>query len=116
MGDAYVKNPITGRKIIVGGRTFNALKKQGYFKSSMAGGSEWSAAKPKSRRDRDESYDKCGRKCFLMPNERKFPVCRRGSCEYDCDGLKSADRLARLNGYELVSHKAKRIQKRIGCK
>ena len=27
----YIKNPVSGRPIIVGGRTYNELVKQGYF-------------------------------------------------------------------------------------
>ncbi len=55
---------------------------------------EWQKhRKPRNGKERKTLYDKCGDKCFLIPEEHKYPVCAgKGniSCDYDCDGVRAA--------------------------
>lgn len=51
----------------------------------------WKVDAPQRGVERNELYEKCGRKCFLIPSRKAFPVCSRGgSCQYDCRALASA--------------------------
>jgi hypothetical protein len=47
--------------------------------------------KPTSRREREDLMGACGDKCFLVPNERKYPICnKKKTCKVDCNGLRAA--------------------------
>lgn len=59
---------------------------------------EWTITrKPGTKAERKALHDRCGDDCFLIPEELKYPVCpKSGTCDYDCDGLRSAVGLAAL--------------------
>lgn len=50
---------------------------------------EWLKRKPTTPAERQDLMDRCGAKCFLEPDELKYPVCSKYSCDYDCDGLRT---------------------------
>lgn len=51
----------------------------------------WTKRKPKSMGQRSELIERCGPKCFLNPETKKYPVCAKtGGCDYDCDGIRAA--------------------------
>jgi hypothetical protein len=54
------------------------------------------------------SRKKMPRKCFLLPKERKYPVCRKGSTRVSCQGTRAAEFRARLNRRPDLVAKAKR--------
>ncbi len=129
-----VLNPHTGRYVTVGGLAYkrmmettkaNTLEKKRIRKIEGVKAKypyretrEWSLRAPKTVAEREEVYDKCGAKCFLIPKERKFPVCERGTktCKADCGGLISAKIRARQWGYwPLVGDKMERLYKTSGC-
>ena len=54
---------------------------------------QWEKKRKPSGKERKALHDKCGDKCFLIPEEHKYPVCAgKGtiSCDYDCDGVRAA--------------------------
>lgn len=58
-------------------------------------GRGWSADAPKKGRDRHLLREKCGDKCFLIPDREAFPICPRCNdsecnCHIDCRGLTAA--------------------------
>lgn len=129
-----VINPLTGRKIKVGGlvyrrmieqtkentlekkkqRKLEGIKKKYPYRETRG----WALNAPKTFSERESVYDKCGSKCFLIPSERKFPVCPRDTkdCIPDCGGLISAKIRARQWGYwPLVEKKFERTYKEAGC-
>jgi hypothetical protein len=61
--------------------------------------------KPTRKADRQTVYDQCGEKCFLIPEEKKYPVCAgksgNPSCDFDCDGV----RAARNNAFIVLNRK-----------
>lgn len=133
-GAKKVINPYTGREITVGGLAYKRMmlrtkettlekkrirKEEGVkAKYPYRETRDWSLKAPKTVEEREEVYDKCGAKCFLMPNERKFPVCARDTkdCKADCGGLLSAKIRARQWGYwPLVEKKTERLYKESEC-
>ena len=102
---SHVINPLTGRKILIGGPTYKkvfgtlpkgpslekVLKKipktreskvkslKSEMKKLKEGRGErtrgWRATAPQKGKERHELKRKCGDKCFLLPGEEKFPVC-----------------------------------------
>lgn len=56
----------------------------------------WGTRKPNTKEERQQLLDKCGEKCFLVPEGLKYPVCPKGSCEYDCDGIRAARNITYL--------------------
>lgn len=59
----------------------------------------WSERKPRSGLQRRELLEKCGRKSFLDPDKRAYPVMApprgRAACTYDCGGVQAAYKRAR---------------------
>lgn len=56
----------------------------------------WKTRKPTTKTQRKQMSEKCGAKCYLVPELEKYPVCAKGSCDYDCDGIRSAKNLTYL--------------------
>ena len=93
--DNYVINPHTGRKIKIGGKTYQEVfgklnKNSRYDVGSLT--REWKQAAPKIGKEREQLASNCGGKCFLMPKERKFPICARCKknmceCKLNCKGI-----------------------------
>ena len=52
----------------------------------------WAKAKPGKVGERDKLYARCRRRCFMLPKEKKYPVCSKQSrgCKPDCRGLLAA--------------------------
>jgi hypothetical protein len=57
----------------------------------------WSGRAPTRGRERHQLKAECGNKCFLLPEEEKFPICPsprvtggKSKCELDCGGIQSA--------------------------
>lgn len=69
----------------------------------------WKDRKPKSKGDRRDLLQRCGDKCFLIPDELKYPICSsKGDCSYDCDGLRAGRNLTYLiNNRKTVGEEAK---------
>ena len=104
---SYVINPLTGRKIKVGGPTYVKLGMTDGRGSRTRG---WREASPKGGEQREALKKKCGDTCFLLPEKNKFPICRPDSCVPDCRGILSAKIRARQYGYEDVVVKAQKLQ------
>lgn len=62
-----------------------------------------------SLRAREVQLAQCGKECFLVPDEKKFPVCAPSSCTFSCAGLHAAYVRAREWKYEEVAAKAARM-------
>lgn len=66
---------------------------------------KWSSEKPKRGEEREKVIKDCGSECFLVPNERKYPVCSKSAgtsgCKLSCNGI-----LAALNRSRMVTGKA----------
>ena len=76
----------------------------------------WSALAPQRGKERNELMKKCGEKCFLIPKEKKFPVCAatrvKGlECKYDCRGIASAKIRAKQYKYPEVAKLAEQLEK-----
>jgi hypothetical protein len=141
---SYVLNPITNRMIRVNGKIHKKLmleekkltrvlkslspsrrvKKSGLrkiIKSVHRGegrGSRtrgWTAMAPQRGRERSALLAKCGAKCFLLPNQKKFPVCsalRVGeNCKVNCKGILSAKIRAGQHKYNDVANLAEQLEK-----
>ena len=50
----------------------------------------WLQRKPVTKAEREAVMAQCGAQCFLEPTELKYPICGKGSCDVDCDGLRTA--------------------------
>jgi hypothetical protein len=74
---------------------FSPLPPQGSVKDSTAA---WNLRKPQTTRDRAMLASKCGQtKCFLYPEELKYPICGKDmSCDVDCDGVRAAYNLTAM--------------------
>ena len=77
----------------------------------------WAAAAPQDGRPRDTLLRKCGRKCFLVPKHKAFPVCAKCvkgkcDCKLDCKGVVSAKVRARQYHYPLIAKKANKLEKK----
>ena len=141
---SYVLNPVTNRMIKVNGSTYKflmseekALKKvlkslspsrrskkekltkviksvhRGEKRGSRTRG--WAAMSPQRGRERNELLSTCGERCFLLPKEKKFPVCsalRVGEgCKFNCKGILSAKIRARQYKYNDVATLAEELEK-----
>lgn len=76
----------------------------------------WSLRSPRRGRGRHQVMDTCGPKCFLLPEEEKFPICARCSargcsCAIDCQGLQAAYNRAQQYKYPDVAEKARKMLK-----
>jgi hypothetical protein len=79
----------------------------------MHGGS-WKTTSPKNSIERKRMIDKCGQKCFLLPNQLKFPICN-DDCSYSCSGLVAAKVRAGQYKYDDVYRKADELLKLLKC-
>ena len=77
----------------------------------------WAADAPQDGRPRETLLKKCGKKCFLVPKHKAFPVCAKCSkgkcdCQLDCRGVVSAKVRARQYHYPLIAAKASKLEKK----
>ena len=76
----------------------------------------WGAAAPKRGKERHALMNKCGRQCFLQPENEGFPICaalREGQgCEVDCRGVTAAFSRARQYKHGGIAQRARAIQQR----
>jgi hypothetical protein len=99
--DLYVKNPMTGRNIKVGGPTYKRLHLQKMsaqigdqpHKKLNGGGSAtrgWAQDAPRKGNERH----RLKKECFLLPDTEGFPICPKCgdvcNCQLDCRGLTAA--------------------------
>ena len=80
----------------------------------------WAEKKPTSTGEREKLLDKCGKVCFLIPEEKKFPICNKITsektpCEYNCKGLKAASSRAGEWKYENVLKNSKKLTGDLDC-
>ena len=117
----YVINPKTGRRVKVGGKTHKQMSsrsktikksKRGEGRGSRTRG--WAAMAPQRGKERTKLSQKCGSKCFLMPKEKKFPICA-SKCNVSCRGLLSAKIRASQYKYKGVAQKATKLMKTHQC-
>ena len=73
----------------------------------------WIGRSPTRGKERHQLTQECGSKCFLLPEEEKFPICASpklnngvSKCEIDCGGVQSAKIRAAQWGYKDVEAKA----------
>jgi hypothetical protein len=109
---SYVINPLTGRKIKVGGSTYVKLGMTDGRGSRTRG---WREDSPKRGEERETLKKKCGDTCFLLPEKNKFPICRPDSCVPDCRGILSAEIRAKQYKYENVANIAESLKNKL-CK
>jgi hypothetical protein len=91
--------------------------------------SGWKDAKPHTKEERRQVFQNHGEKCFLRPNELKYPVCDRNG-RFDCRGIvaakfwadtaetkavKKTRKSKRPYSFKKVSRKAKRLGLKLGC-
>jgi hypothetical protein len=76
----------------------------------------WAARSPTRGTERHQLKEECGDKCFLLPEEEKFPVCPSprttggtSVCKTDCGGAQAALVRARQYGYDEVAAKAEKL-------
>ena len=75
----------------------------------------WGALSPKKGRGRNELYEKCGSKCYMDPENLKFPICpdlkfTKGKCVLDRRGLQAAKQRAQQYGYTKIADKVEQIE------
>lgn len=90
------------------------LRKETQNNHQGEGVSGWHNISPKTKTERDKVKDKCGDKCFLMPEEDKFPVCDK-KCNIDCRGIHSAYIRAKQHGYTKVANDAQNLLHKYNC-
>ena len=78
----------------------------------------WSGRKPTRGKERHQLMQECGKECFLLPEQEKFPICQSprmtgkvSNCTKDCGGIQSALIRARQYKYDDVAEKAKELLK-----
>jgi len=80
----------------------------------------WGKVKPGSINRRRALRDECGAKCFLKPEEHKFPICRglehsKSKCIMDCRGVLAAKIRGAQWGHKDVVTKADKLAKKLRC-
>jgi hypothetical protein len=76
----------------------------------------WSKLAPKTAREREALYARCGAKAFLDPKNLKFPVmAKRGPCVVDCAGIRAAKSRAGQYKHRKVKAQATRMGERAAC-
>lgn len=76
----------------------------------------WAKKKPHLITERRSLLENCGKRCFLLPEQMKFPICNKTlPCEYNCRGLKAASARAGQWKYKDVLKKSKRLSEALGC-
>jgi hypothetical protein len=78
----------------------------------------WAARAPTRGKERHQLHSECGDKCFLNPEQEKFPICAsprvtggKSKCEIDCQGVQSALIRAKQYGYTKEAAKAEVLLK-----
>ncbi len=107
-GYYYMKN---GRKVYV--KNTRSDEYQRRRRSQPTTG--WRERGPKRGTERHKLRENCGSRCFLLPKEEKFPICKacsknRCDCEPDCRALAAAYVRAKQWDYPEVAKKAKRLR------
>jgi len=74
----------------------------------------WRDVAPRKQSDRVALKNSCGSKCFLRPQDLKFPICNK-KCEPQCNGLLSAYIRAKQWKYEKEALSARRIGRQHDC-
>ena len=73
----------------------------------------WRQLAPKTRGDRQELMDKCGRDCFLDPDYLGFPICSREmDCRPHCAGILAAKVRAGQWKYPEIYKEADRLYRK----
>lgn len=117
-GKYYIKN---GRKVYISGETSPHKIKvvaghhphhKGVGRGGITRG--WREDAPHNPRARASLAHGCGDECFLLPAQRKFPICKKCnneicSCKKDCRGIKAAQIRARQYGYNRVASRAEKL-------
>lgn len=98
------KQPYLKRKL----KELKRTKKRNYTRG-------WSLDAPHTKSERDTLLEECGERCFLLPEYKKFPICkkcREGKCKclIDCRGVETAKRRARQFNYDTVAKMANEIE------
>jgi len=76
----------------------------------------WKQKKPSSVSERRRVLQKCGSSCFLLPKQKKFPICNKQlPCTYNCRGLKASSARAGQWKYLDVLKRSKALTKELGC-
>lgn len=100
------------------GKTYYACRP----KKSRSPTRGWKEVAPHKGRERHKISRRCPSKCFLLPKQEKFPICKasrtrsgRVSCKIDPHGVSAAyNRARQLRAkYPRLSAKALRIAKRM---
>ena len=85
-------------------------------RGGAAAGAGWHDRAPKRGTPRHTLMNKCGSKCFLMPDTEGFPICASSyTCEFDCDGILAAYRRAKQYKYPQVAETARLLATKQGC-
>uniref|UniRef100_A0A6C0KUB1 Uncharacterized protein n=1 Tax=viral metagenome TaxID=1070528 RepID=A0A6C0KUB1_9ZZZZ len=91
-------------------------KKRNVKKSRTRG---WAAASPQKGNERQALFKQCGPKCFLLPDNLKYPVCEslrvNKNCKFSCRGIISAKIRASQKRDPSVVLAAERLEKKV-CK
>jgi hypothetical protein len=95
------------------------IKRQEEGRGSRTRG--WAADSPKRGTDRHLLRQKCGDKCFLIPDREAFPICPRCvegqcGCEIDCRGLTAAKVRAHQYKYQELYEPIDQLMERSGCR
>lgn len=75
----------------------------------------WGEMKPKTRSSRREMLSKCGKSCFLEPDQLKYPICPKKSCSPSCKGIVSANVRAHQYKAEHLYDRINRLKKKYNC-
>ncbi len=75
----------------------------------------WRHQRPKSINQRRALLQKCGERCFLMPETLKFPICSEKKCKVSCKGVVSAKVRAGQWKYDDVYEKASQLIEQLKC-
>jgi hypothetical protein len=82
----------------------------------------WAAASPQRGKERKELFNKCGSRCFLLPQTFGYPICealrvtgKKSACKFDCKGILSAKIRASQNHDSFVLKRAK-LMETLYCK
>jgi len=79
----------------------------------MVGGS-WKNKSPRRGVERQQMKQRCGDKCFLLPDQLKFPICN-DNCTYNCSGIVAAKVRAAQFKYDDVYRRADELLKELKC-
>jgi hypothetical protein len=76
---------------------------------------DWDDIQPRTKSERQRLKEKCGSNCFLRPSDLGYPVCAKGDCRYNCDGLLAAYKRANQYKATSIARNAKSLAKQGGC-